>query len=108
MEMGELGVYDMPNRYRVRRWLDVAPRVGRDIFIKLYAHGCQERHSAALLEGGLDTLFAAVKTECDGQQWPFHYVSCWEMYQAVEAIRRGSDPVSSATTSHVSSGIEKN
>jgi hypothetical protein len=80
----------MPNRYRVRCWLDLAPRLGRDIFIKLFTHGCQERHSAALLQEGLDALFNAVKTECESRQWPLNYASCWEMYQAIEAIRQGS------------------
>ena len=109
IEKGEIGAHDMPNRYRVRRWLDLAPRVGREIFIKLYTHGCQERHSTALLEqGGLDALFQAMETECGSRQWPFYYVSCWEMYQAIEAIRQGSDSVSSLNTSRKPVGLEKN
>ncbi len=98
LEKGEIGAHDMPSRYRVGRWLDLAPRVGGNLFIKLYTHGCQERHSTALLQGGLDTLFASVKTECESRKWPFYYASCWEMYQAVEAIRRGYDPVSAAAS----------
>lgn len=108
IEKGEIGVHDMPNRYRVRRWLDFAPRVGSDIFLKLYTHGCQERHSTALLQEGLHALFTAVQAECDSRHWSYYYVSCWEMYQAIDAIRRGSDAVSSLTPNRESIGMAKN
>jgi hypothetical protein len=77
----------------VRRWLDFSPRIGGDVFIKLFTHGTQERNSHALLPGGLRALFAAVQAECTDREWPFYYVSCWEMYQAIDAIRRREDPV---------------
>jgi hypothetical protein len=93
IEKGEIGSHDLPSRYRVSRWLDLAPRIGTDVFIKLYTHGCQERHSTALLQGGLTELFGAVQAECSHRQWPFYYVSCWEMYQTIDAIRRREDPV---------------
>ena len=107
LEKGEIACYDLPNRYRVRCWLDFAPRLGGDIFIKLFTHGCQERHSTALLQGGLDALFHAVRAECEARQWQFTYASCWEMYQAIEAIRQGSDAVSSLTARRESVGMEK-
>jgi hypothetical protein len=92
LEKGEIASYDLPTRYRCRRWFDLAPRVGNDILIKLYTHGCQERHSAALLQGGgLDALFEAVQAECRIREWPFFFVSCWEMYQAVDAIAKQMD-----------------
>jgi hypothetical protein len=97
IEKGEVACYDLPSRYRVRRWLDLAPRVGNDIFIKLFAHGTQERNSSVLLPGGLEALFEAVQSECDSRQMPFFYVSCWEMYQAIEAIYWGSDAVTAVT-----------
>jgi hypothetical protein len=37
-------------------------------------------------------LFEAVRAECGHRRWPFLYVSCKEMYQAIEAIRRCEDP----------------
>jgi hypothetical protein len=77
----------------VQRWLACAPRVGQDIFIKLFTHGTQERNSSALLSVGLDALFQAVQAECGLRRWPFFYVSCWEMYLAIDAIRRHEDPV---------------
>jgi len=98
IEKGEIACYDLPTRYRVRRWLDLSPRLGTDIFIKLFTHGTQERNSSALLPSGLDTLFEAVQAECGGREWPFFYVSCWEMYRAIEAIRRREDPVAAVAS----------
>lgn len=100
MEQGEIAGYDLPSRYRVQRWLDCAPRIGQDIFIKLFTHGTQERNSSALLSGGLDALFEALQAECGHRNWQFLYVSCWEMYQAIDAIRRREYPLA-ALTGHV-------
>jgi hypothetical protein len=97
IEKGEIAGYDLPSRYRVQRWLNWAPRVGRDVFIKLFTHGTQERNSSALLPEGLNALFEAFQAECGHRQWPFFYVSCWQMYQAIDAIRRREDPVASLT-----------
>jgi hypothetical protein len=108
LEKGEIAGYDLPNRYRVRCWLDFAPRLGGDIFIKLFTHGCQERNSTPLLQGGLDALFHAVRAECEARQWQFYYASCWEMYQAIEAIRKGSASVSSLNACQKPVGLEKN
>ena len=92
METGELASYDLPTAYRVERWLDLAPRIGGDIFIKLYTHGTQDRHSAALLlEGGLDTLFDLLPEACRRHGYALHYVSTWEMRQAVDAAAQ-SEP----------------
>jgi hypothetical protein len=90
METGELGSYDLPTAYRVERWLDLAPRIGGDVFIKLFAHGAQERHSSALLlEGGLDRLFTLLAEGCRRRGYALRYVSTWEMRQAVDAAVRG-------------------
>jgi hypothetical protein len=83
-ENGEIAQYDLPTAYRVRRWLSLAPRIGRDIFIKLHAHGTQERNSKALLEGGLDNLFHLFSEECRRRTLELHYVSTWEMRRAVD------------------------
>jgi hypothetical protein len=91
METGELASYDLPTAYRVARWLDLAPLIGRDIFIKLFTHGAQERHSAALLlDGGLDRLFTLLVEGCRRRGHELHYVSTWEMRQAVDAAVRGA------------------
>jgi len=85
LENGELAAYDLPTPYRVKRWLTLAPRIGEDVFIKLHTHGTQERHSKALLlEGGLDRLFAMFSEECHRGGHELHYVTTWEMRQAVD------------------------
>jgi hypothetical protein len=85
IETGELASYDLPTAYRAGRWLDLAPRIGSDIFIKLYTHGAQERHSKALLlEGGLDRLFTVLAEGCRRRGYELRYVSTWEMRQAVD------------------------
>ena len=86
LEKGEIGSHDLATAYRVQRWLELAPRIGRDIFIKMYTHGCQERHSKALLlAGGFDQLFRLLSETCRRHEHELHYVSTWEMRQAVDA-----------------------
>jgi hypothetical protein len=90
LETGELASYDLPTAYRVERWLDLAPRVGGDIFVKLFTHGAQERHiTALLLEGGLERLFHLLSAGCRRRGYRLHYVSTWEMRRAVDAAARG-------------------
>ena len=89
MEAGELASYDLPTSYRVDRWLSLAPRIGNDIFLKLFTHGAQERHSTALLlEGALDRLFNSLTEGCKKRGYQLRYVSAWEMRQAVDAAAR--------------------
>jgi hypothetical protein len=91
-ETGELASYDLPTAYRVGRWLDLAPRIGNEIFIKLFAHGAQERHSSSLLvDGGLDRLFTLLSEGCRRRGYGLRYVSTWEMRQAVDAAVSSSD-----------------
>src|SRR5262249_6679223 len=97
LEHGEIACYDLPTRYRARRWMDLAPRVGNDVFVKLFTHGTQERHSSVLLSGGLQSLFEAVRAGCQSQEWGLFFVSCWEMYQVIEALRLRLDPVAILT-----------
>jgi hypothetical protein len=60
LETGELASQDPPTRQRVRLWFRHAPHLGEHLFIKLFAHGAQERHSRALLETDLDVLLSLV------------------------------------------------
>jgi hypothetical protein len=83
VDTGELGENAPPAAHRVRLWLRVAPRLGSDAFVKLYAHGAQERHSKALLEGGLDRLFTEARQACVEEGVELRYVTAWEMRQAV-------------------------
>jgi hypothetical protein len=83
IETGELGANARPGPHRVRLWLRAAPRLGGEAFVKLFAHGAQERHSAALLEGELDRLFTGVRETCVQSGVELRYVTAWEMRQAV-------------------------
>ncbi len=91
-ELGELSANDPPTAYRVRRWFALAPRIGSDLFIKLYTHGTQERNSAALLTGGLRSLFALVRDEAVRRGCKLYFVTAWRMYLAIEALRQEMDP----------------
>lgn len=89
LETGELAHQDWPTAYRIRRWLDLAPRIGPDIFIKLYTHGAQEMNAKALLvDGLLARLFELLPRECRRRGAELHYVSTWEMRQAVDVAAR--------------------
>ncbi|MGB7282745.1 MAG: hypothetical protein WBE13_10820 [Candidatus Acidiferrum sp.] len=92
-EQGELASYDPPTAYRAKRWLDLAPRFGSDVFIKLFTHGTQERHSELLLGKGLEQLFEYVRDEAVRRRCEFYFVSAWEMFLAIDALRRKEDPV---------------
>lgn len=87
LEVGELASYDPVNPKRVERWLDLAPRIGDDVFIKLHTHGTQERHSAFLLEGGLAQTIDLMIQSCSRAGYELWFASAWEMRQAVEAAR---------------------
>jgi hypothetical protein len=89
IEYGELCSYDPATEYRVRRWFQLAPRIGNDIFLKLFTHGTQERHSQYLLEGGLEFTLSAVSRECQRTGLDLHFATAWEMRQAVELAARG-------------------
>jgi len=94
IEFSELCSYDPATDYRVSRWLELAPRLGDDIFLKLFTHGTQERHSRYLLEGGLEFTLTLITTECQRRGLDLHFSTAWEMRQAVDAIiRGGSRPV---------------
>ena len=94
VETGEMAHQDLATRYRVERWLDLAPRIGEDVFVKLYTHGAQERNSAALLErGGLDGLFKLLGQVCGERSLQWYSVSAWEMRLAIDAASRNRNPV---------------
>ncbi|MDH4174949.1 MAG: hypothetical protein OEW16_06205 [Gammaproteobacteria bacterium] len=93
LETGEIAWQDAPTPYRIERWFDLAPRIGQDIFIKLYTHGAQERNSTALLDrGGLDNLFKFMGEACARRGYRWYSVSAWQMRQAVDCAARRQDP----------------
>jgi hypothetical protein len=93
LETGELRHRNVATPYRVKRWVDLAPRIGGDVFIKLFTHGAQDRNSAALLSYVLKTAFNLVVDEASRRRCSVHFVSAWQMYLAIEALRQRRDPV---------------
>jgi hypothetical protein len=98
METGELAVYDPPNAYRVKRWLDLAPRLGDDIFLKLYGHGAREDNAGALLgtrqnEGGLTRMYGWLAEAAAEQKIEVHWVSAFDMFQRIDNLMMGTDDV---------------
>ncbi|MGA3015542.1 MAG: hypothetical protein ABSF62_00385 [Bryobacteraceae bacterium] len=91
METGEIAHQDPPTAYRVRQWLRLAPRIGNNVFIKLYTHGALEQNYRALVfQGGLDRLFELLPQECRRLGHELRYVTTWEMRQAVDEAASGS------------------
>ena len=89
IETGEIAAYDPPTRYRVRRWFDLAPQVGDDLFLKLYTHGAQERNCGMLLDGGLGNLLRWCQEEAADRKIELRWASAWEMFLAIEALAQG-------------------
>lgn len=101
VETGEIAGYDLPSPERVRYWFDLAPVIGEDLFIKLYTHGAPERNLQPLLNGGLSNLFRWVAEEAERRGMQFYWTTAWQMYQAVEALIHGREPVPAPISSAV-------
>jgi hypothetical protein len=86
METGEIAGYDMPTPSRVRRWFDLAPTIGDDLFLKLYTHGATERNLAPLLNAGLADLFQLLADEANRRNIEIHWATAWQMFQAANAL----------------------
>jgi hypothetical protein len=105
LETGELSGYDVATPYRAKRWVDLAPRVGTDSFVKLYTHGAQERNSSALLGGGLGKAFDLLVAEAERRRCAIYFVSAWHMYTAIDAIRQRHDPVAAIQYCQKTTGL---
>jgi hypothetical protein len=92
LDTGEVAAHARTSEQRTRRWLRVAPRVGTDAFIKLFSHGAQERNADSLLTTDLDTLFESLRRVAREAGSELRYVTTWEMFLAVEALRQRADP----------------
>jgi hypothetical protein len=92
LETGELAANNVATPYRVKRWIDLAPRIGTDVFIKLFTHGAQEQNSAALLSGELENAFNLLVADAARRNCALHFVSAWQMYLAIDAIRQRRRP----------------
>lgn len=101
LETGELRCGNVATPYRVRRWVELAPRVGNDSFIKLFTHGAQDRNSSALLRDVLESAFNMLVEEAERRSCAIHFVSAWQMYLAIDAIGLGRDPLVAAHTGQI-------
>jgi hypothetical protein len=93
IETGEIAGYDLPTPERVSRWLDLAPTIGEDMFLKLYTHGAQDRNLLPLLDAGLPNLFCWLKEETDRRGIEVRWATAWQMYKAADAVIHGRDPL---------------
>src|SRR4029453_5633544 len=73
VDTGEIAGYSAPSRDRARLWLRVAPRIGEHAFVKLFAHGAQDRNAGPLLDRDLDKLFESLGAECASRGAALHY-----------------------------------
>src|SRR5262249_4722919 len=66
LEVGELAGNCQPTRHRAELWQRVAPRIGEDLFIKLFAHGAPEKNAVPLLadDGVLDRTLRYLTDDC--------------------------------------------
>ena len=94
IETGELACYDVPTPYRVERWLDLAPRLGDDIFLKLFGHSAREDNASALLgtdsrPGALGPMFQWIQEAAQRRGLELHWASAFDMWRAIDAIIQG-------------------
>jgi hypothetical protein len=101
LETGELSDRNVATPYRVKRWIELAPRLGANVFIKLYTHGAQERNSSVLLHDGLESAFGLLAAEASRRSCAVYFVSAWQMYLAIDAIRQRLDPVVTAHAARI-------
>jgi hypothetical protein len=91
LETGELAAYDAPTPYRVQRWLDLAPQVGEDVFLKLYGHSAREDNAGALLgsatrAGTLAPMFDWIAAAAAERHLELHWCSAYEMFAAIDRL----------------------
>ena len=97
IEVGELAGHCLPTRHRVTLWKRVAPRLEKDLFIKLFAHGAPEKNAVPLLEedGVLARTLRYLADDGRASGVQLFFVSAWHMRVAIDAVQRGVDPVRS-------------
>jgi len=93
IETGELAGNDRVRPERFALWMEAAPRIGSDAFLKLYTHGAPEKNARGLLgegeeQGDLDRLLYGIIDQCQRNGVELHFATAWELYQAIEAACR--------------------
>jgi hypothetical protein len=84
LDIGELAWRNGPSAHRVERWLELAPRIGSDLFLKLFTHGALEQNMSELLDGGLDLLFSLLGEASQRHGFELRFTTAWGMRHAVE------------------------
>jgi len=87
IENGELSADNPPSADRVALWAGCGVSVigaEESVFVKLHTHGAQDATMAMLLGGGLSELWTELERRFrDVGGCALHYVTAWEMYEAV-------------------------
>ena len=87
LEVGELAGYAAPSSERARRWLDAAPRIGNDVFLKLFTHGAPESNAEPLLNGFIAAAIDHVRAASHARGWRLAFATAYELVQAIERAR---------------------
>ena len=95
LEVGELAGHDPVTPERVKAWLDLAPRIGDHVFVKLHSHGAPEKNAAPLLERDLGAALDLVKSACESRGWNLAHASAFEAAEAINALAGGRSPLPS-------------
>ena len=85
IETGELAAGNRVTVERVRLWLQSAPSIGGDVFVKLFAHGAREDNAEALLGRDLPFVLRELERLSRPGGFELRYVSAWETRQAIDA-----------------------
>jgi hypothetical protein len=101
VEVGELAGHNPMTSQRVKLWLDNAPSIGGDVFIKLFAHGALENNAEALLGRDISLVLKEIMQFSDRQGFQVCFVSASEMWKAIEALRLERDPIAAVLSSEM-------
>jgi hypothetical protein len=93
IENAELTADHPPARHRAALWVRTGIHVqGRPewVFVKLHAHGANERHSQVLLGQPMEELLTHLETAYnDGTRYVLHYVTARDMFHIIRAAEAG-------------------
>lgn len=92
LEVGELAGYAPPGADRADRWLDAAPRIGNEVFVKLFTHGAPEKNAIPLLGGDIAMTLTQFHAACQRRGWQLAHATAWETFTAIEVARTGRTP----------------
>ncbi len=92
VEAGEVAVVRLsPRPTGSSRWLELAPRIGEDLFLKLYGHRAREDNAGALLglapgAGSLAPMFRWIAEEAQRQNLELHLGKRFSHVEHVDAL----------------------